>query len=621
METSYIRNFCILAHIDHGKSTLADRFLELTGTIEKRKMRAQVLDMHPLEREKGITIKMQPVRMRYAPRDGNDAYELNLIDTPGHADFSYEVSRALAAVEGAILLVDATQGVQAQTIANLRMAMVEELVIIPVLNKIDLPSADVERTAEELGELLDVPRGNILSVSAKEGTGVRDLLDAVIARIPPPRADGLQKRENAPVPARVPGVNPDALPLRALIIDSKYDAYQGVIAHVRVFSGALKKGMRIRCMATGQVFEALEVGVFVPERSVEPSLHAGAIGYVATGVKEPQKIRVGDTLVTASTAHEDDRAVPLSGYRQPEPMVFASLFPENQDDFESLRAALEKLKLEDAALAFEPEESAALGRGFRAGFLGILHAEIITERLRREYAMALVLSNPSVAFRILTKNGAARTISSAAKMPPVHEVVSIEEPWAEAEIIAPARMFGAITHLINERGGSVTEAVPLAGERLQIRALAPLREIIVDFYDTLKGISQGLASLSYVLCDYRPGDLVRLDIRVAGEQVASFAEIVPRERAVYLGRARVEKLKDLIPRALFSIALQAETDGRIIARETIPAMRKDVTGYLYGGDRTRKMKLWKKQQRGKKRMKETATVTIPPEVFLKMLRK
>ncbi|MBI4225312.1 MAG: elongation factor 4 [Candidatus Sungbacteria bacterium] len=604
MDRDKIRNFCILAHIDHGKSTLADRFLELTGTVEKRKMREQYLDMNPLEREKGITIKMQPVRMEWGE------YILNLIDTPGHVDFTYEVSRALAAVEGALLLVDATQGVQAQTIANLHLALEQKLVIIPVINKIDLPSAEVAKAAQEIVELLGVEPDEILKISAKTGEGVEDLLRVIVEKIPPPKPSG-------------------GKPLCALIFDSLYDPYQGIIAHVRIGEGRVKAREKIFFLASGTSAEVAEVGIFTPQRMVSRELSEGEIGYIATGIKELEQVRVGDTI--GSTMEVE----PLPGYREPMPMVFASVFPENQDEYEQLRDALKKLKLNDAALSFEPEAVGfgSLGRGFRVGFLGMLHMEIISERLSREYELSLVFSNPSVAFHVYglrktidktieTESGEEyRTVYSAMKMPDRHEISRVEEPWVAGEIIAPARFLGALTTLVHERTGMIHGTLPLAGERLLVRFDAPLREIIVDFHDVLKSISSGFASFSYVLGAYRFVDVVRLDILVAGEKVPAFSEIVPADRAYAIGRLRVQKLKELLPRELFTIALQAQVEGRVLARETIAAMSKDVTGYLYGGDRTRKMKLWKKQQAGKKRLKAQAQVEISSDIFLKMMKR
>jgi len=597
-----IRNFVIIAHVDHGKSTLADRFLELTGTVEKRRMREQYLDMHPLERERGITIKMQPVRMIWHPPNHAE-FILNLIDTPGHADFSYEVSRALAAVEGAILLVDAAQGVQAQTLANLYLARQAGLVIIPAVNKIDLPSARIEESVQELMELVGCPREDIRLISAKEGTGVEELLRAAAEKIPPPRGS-----------SQLP-VTGNQL-LRALVFDSKYDPYLGVIAHVRIADGVLRKGEWITCLATGADAEALEVGVFSPERAACESLSAGEIGYVATGIKEPALVRVGDTI----TSYQLPVTVGLPGYREPEPMVFASLFPENQDDYDALGRALEKLGLEDAALVFTPEDAGVLGRGFRSGFLGLLHMEIVAERVRREYGLSLVLTRPSVAFLYRTALGAQKSAFSAAQLPDAGDIAEITEPWTRLEIITRAKYLGALTTLITAADGVITATESLGGERLTITAEAPLREIVVDFYDKLKNASQGFASFFYSPIGYRTGDLVRLDILIAGEIEPSLAQIVPRDRTHGVARAQIAALKELLPRQLFAVALQAAVDGRIIARETIPALKKDVTGYLYGGDRTRKMKLWKKQQRGKKRLKETGRVVIPPEVFFKLHR-
>ncbi len=609
-----IRNFVVIAHVDHGKSTLADRFLELTGTVEKRKMREQYLDTMALEREKGITIKMAPVRMTWhmpshadnrLPVTGSyqsdSGYILNLIDTPGHVDFSYEVSRALACVEGAILLVDATQGIQAQTLANLHLAEGAGLVIIPAINKIDLPSAEVEKTAEEIRNLLGDTE--IFKISAKTGEGVDRLLAEVISKIPPSQTS-----------YRLPVAN-----LRALVFDSVYDPYLGVVAHVRIFEGEVKKGERLKFLASGAEVEALEIGVFLPERTPVTGLGAGEIGYIATGIKEPEKVRVGDTITLVTSNQLLVTALP--GYREPTPMVYASIFPENQDDYEALRESLKKLKLNDASLFFEPEDAGALGRGFRGGFLGMLHMEIAAERLRREYGLKLVFSSPSVAFRIKTKIGQLPvTVFSAAKMPERHEIEFVEEPWSRIEIITPSRFLGAVNALISEHGGKIQETVTLGQDRLLIKFEAPLREVVVDFYDKLKSVSQGFASMVYSMADFRPADLVRLDILVAGERVEAMTQMLPREKVYALGRERTARLKELLPRRLFAVAIQAVCDGKVIARETVPAVRKDVTGYLYGGDRTRKMKLWKKQQRGKKRLKEAGRVEIPPEIFWKMIQ-
>ena len=640
-----IRNFVIIAHIDHGKSTLADRFLEATGTVEKRKMREQFLDMNPLERERGITIKMQPVRMVYRPKfpisnsqfsinesisnensnienslkiaklkneNSDSEFILNLIDTPGHVDFTYEVSRALAAVEGAILLVDATQGIQAQTLANLELARREHLEIIPVVNKIDLPSAMIRETAGELSRLLGVSEERVLLVSAKDGAGVDGLLRTVVRRVPSPfemmEFRNIESSDGA---------------LRALVFDSIYDAYQGVIAFVRIFSGSVRRGERLTFLAAGGSAEALEVGIFSPERREVETLSSGEIGYIATGIKEPAKVRVGDTI-SKNADISKHRVEPMPGYKEPTPVVFSSLYPENQDDYEMLRDSLTKLKLNDSSLFFEPEKSEALGRGFRAGFLGMLHMEIVSERISREYGLALVLSNPSVAFRVARRShagGSAEMVYSAIKMPDSHEIESIEEPWITGEIITPSGYVGALTTLLNDREATIVKTSNLLGDRLVVAFDAPLREIIIDFYDTLKSISHGFASMAYEIGVYRKADLVRLDILVAGERKGILSEIVPRKNCEYIARARVSALKDILPKALFPIALQAAIDGRIIARETIPALRKDVTGYLYGGDRTRKMKLWQKQKKGKKKLKDRGSVDIAPETFLKILKK
>ena len=640
-----IRNFVIIAHVDHGKSTLADRFLEATGTVEKRKMREQFLDMNPLERERGITIKMQPVRMLYQPsalfdrspggdlvgnvqnderfkqakrsNDSNErsdgTYILNLIDTPGHVDFTYEVSRALAAVEGAILLVDATQGIQAQTLANLELARREHLEIIPVVNKIDLPSAMVQETVRELSALLGVSRDRVCLASAKDGTGVDDLLRTVVRRVPSP-SEMLMFRNIK---------SSDGDVLRALVFDSAYDSYQGVIAYIRVFSGVVHRGERLTFLVAGGNAEALEVGIFSPERKEVTALSAGEIGYIATGIKEPARVRVGDTI--SKKADISRRQVePMPGYKEPTPVVFSSLYPENQDDYETLKDSLTKLKLNDSSLFFEPEKSDALGRGFRAGFLGMLHIEIVSERIRREYGLALVFSNPSVAFRVARRNragGGAEMVYSAIKMPDSHEIESVEEPWIRGEIITPPGYMGALATILNDREAIITGTSNLAGDRLLLSFDAPLREIIIDFYDTLKSASQGFASMAYEIAGYRKADVGRLDILVAGERKGILSEIVARKNIEYIARARVSALKDILPRGLFPIALQAAVDGRIIARETIPALRKDVTGYLYGGDRTRKMKLWQKQKKGKKKLKDRGSVDIAPETFLKILKK
>lgn len=597
-----IRNFCIIAHIDHGKSTLADRFLELTGTIEKRKMKEQVLDQMELERERGITIKLQPVTMNYK-LNGRD-YQLNLIDTPGHVDFSYEVSRSLAAVEGAILLVDATKGVQAQTLANLQLALNQKLTIVPALNKIDLPSAKIEEAELEvratleslMGEKFD---GEVFKISGKTGQGVAELLEAVIAKVSAPQT----KEQN----------------LQALIFDSAYDAFKGVIAYVRLFGGEIKAGQKIKMAAFKKEVEVLEVGLFRPMLFKTSSLGAGQIGYVATGLKDISFCRVGDTIVSPV-----ESAPALPGYKEPSPMVFASFYPAGEDDdFDILKDALAKLSLSDSSLTFELESSEALGRGFKCGFLGMLHLEIVSERLKREYSLELLITTPSVAYEILEKTRGAepKTIKTAQEMPDVHLLEYIKEPWVKLEIITPASFMGAVMKLAEGSSCVFLNTTYLSQERVVLEYEVPLREIIVDFYDKLKSVSSGYASMSYELIGYREADLVRLDVLIAGEMVEAFSRVVPKKKAESEGRALVERLKEIIPKQMFAVALQAVLGGKIIARETISAMRKDVTGYLYGGDVTRKRKLLEKQKKGKKKMKTLGKVNIPQDVFLKALKK
>jgi len=594
-----IRNFCIIAHIDHGKSTLADRFLELTGTIEKRKMQEQFLDTMELERERGITIKLQPVRMDYTLHDTR--YTLNLIDTPGHVDFSYEVSRSLAAVEGAVLLVDATKGVQAQTLANLYLAQAQGLAIIPVINKIDLPNARVAEVEEEIGNILLVEPGDILHISAKEGTGVAEVLEAVIERIPPPALHATQ----------------DAL--RALIFDSAFDIYKGVLAYIRVFEGTIKAGDKIRLFASEAGADVIEVGIFTPALKKGDELSAGDIGYVATGLKNVGDVRVGDTVMDAThyTLHD----APLPGYKEPRPVVFASFYPEEGEDYDNFRDALGKLKLTDASLLYEPESSPALGRGFRLGFLGMLHVEIISERLRREFKLSLIISTPSVEYHVRTKRGEDILVRSAALLPDPSLIEILQEPRVNLEILSPATYLGQLMKLMTEYRSEYRATDYLTKEIVILKYTVPLAEIITDFYDRLKSVSSGYASMSYEPAGYQASDLVRLDILVADELVEPFSKIVPRELAYQEGKRIVEKLKVVIPRQWFAVSLQAAIGGKIIARETISALRKDVTGYLYGGDITRKKKLLEKQKRGKKRMQAEGHVEIPQEVFLEMLKK
>jgi len=588
-----IRNFCIISHIDHGKSTLADRFLELTKTIDKRKMREQYLDMMDLEREKGITIKLQPVRMLYNLK--SNIYYLNLIDTPGHVDFSYEVSRSLAAVEGAILLVDASQGIQAQTLANLHLAEEQNLVIIPAVNKIDLAGARIDETKNELARLLKIKKEEIFEISGKLGTNVEKLLDEVIKKISPPQGNS-------------------EFPLRALVFDSKYDPYKGVICYVKIVDGKIKKGERIRLMASGAEDEVLDVGFFKPEPVSCPELSAGEIGYISTGIKEPNKIRTGDTITKIPLA----QIQPLPGYREVKPMVFASFYPEKGEDFDLLKDALSKLKLNDASLAFEPEVSEVLGRGFKCGFLGTLHLEIIFERLKREFGTKLITTTPSVLYKIKEK-GIEKSIYSPQQLS--SKVEEIKEPWVKLEIITPQKYLSQIISLVKNKRGEYKETNYLSTDRAILVCEIPLPELIGDFYDQLKNLSSGYASLNYELLDWRAWDLARLNIMVAGERVDALSRIVPREKAYDEGKRMVERLKEILPSQLFAVTLQAEVEGRIIARETMKAMRKDVTGYLYGGDYTRKRKLLEKQKRGKKILKEKGRVRIPPEIFLQILKK
>jgi len=614
-----IRNFCIVAHIDHGKSTLADRFLELTATIEKRKMKEQYLDTMDLERERGITIKLQPVRMNYNS-DGQN-YILNLIDTPGHVDFSYEVSRSLAAVEGAILLVDATKGVQAQTLANLYLAQQQGLVIIPAINKIDLPGARVAQVEEEVINILEqykVSPGSrftkwggeqIYKISAKDGVGVKELLEAIIKKVPPPETD-LSKS------------------LRALVFDSAYDAYKGVIAYVRIMDGQIKRQDKIIFMASKARVEALEVGIFKPDLKTADILKAGEIGYIATGLKDVVLCRVGDTITGLSTGQFTGFSVkPLPGYREPEPMIFASFYPasgsekENQD-FNLLKDALSKLKLSDASLVYEPESSEALGRGFKCGFLGMLHLEIVSERLKREYGLSLIVTTPSVVYRLKQKHSVEeKIIYSPQQLPEASSIEEIKEPWAKLKIVSPNEYLGTIMKLLQGLGGAYKDTQYFGVQRVIVIYEAPLREIIVDFYDKLKGATAGYASMSYELIDWREGDLVCLDILVAREKVEAFSRIVPRDKTVSEGRVIIQKLKEVLPAQWFTVSLQAAVGGKILAREDIRARRKDVTGYLYGGDVTRKRKLLEKQKKGKKRMMVSGRVNIPQDVFLKILKK
>lgn len=595
-----IRNFCIIAHIDHGKSTLADRLLEFTATVSKRAMKEQLLDQMDLERERGITIKLQPVRMEYNSPDG--AYIFNLIDTPGHVDFSYEVSRSLAAVEGAILLVDATQGIQAQTLANLYLAVEQDITIIPAMNKIDLPSARPDEVASEIMTLLGCRRDEILEVSGKTGQGVDILMREICKRVPPPKS------------AELPH-------LRALIFDSVYDEYRGVVAYVRLFGGSVRRGSNVHCKGTAAKMDIVEVGYFRPHYIHSEELTDGEIGYIVTGLKSLSEARVGDTII--ATDHPETAA--LAGYKEAKPMVFAGFFSRGGDQTRELREAIEKLKLNDAALLFEPEHSPALGFGFRCGFLGLLHLEITQERLKREYDIDLIVTVPSVAYRVTSQKGIVSIIRSPSELPEIVE--SIEEPWVRADIITPEHTIGGIMKLLSDRKGIyrnteyLTRGESVGSRRVIIHADIPLASILVDFYDILKSVSAGYASLNYELSDYRSTTVAKLIISVAGEDVESLTTIVYRDQAYAAGRKIVEALKKMLTRQQFEIRIQASVGGKVIASDRIAPLRKDVTAKLYGGDVTRKQKLLEKQKRGKKRMRAGGHVDIPTEAYLSILKR
>ncbi len=591
-----IRNFCIIAHIDHGKSTLADRLLESTNTLGRREMRAQVLDSMDLERERGITIKAHAIRMDYAADDGT-RYQFNLIDTPGHVDFNYEVSRSLAACEGALLVVDAAQGVQAQTMSNLLLAMDHDLAIIPVLNKIDLPAARVEEVCGELEELLAVEREEILAVSAKQGLGIDEVLEAIVQRVPPPSG------------------NPDA-PLKALIFDSYFDQYRGAIPLVRVIDGSLSAGMTMRMFATDGEYEVDEVGLQRLKQMKTASLEAGEVGYIVAGIKRLGHARVGDT-VTSSDRPADS---PLPGYREVKPMVFAALFPVDNDDYDNLKEALERLQLNDASLTYEPETSTALGFGFRCGFLGLLHMEIIQERLQREYDVKILATVPNVRYRVRMTNGETVELSNPSRLPDRAAIERIEEPFVKVRVFVPAQYVGAIMELCNERRGDYGELIYLDQHRVELVYSLPLAEILFDFYDRHKTVSRGYASFDYDLSGYRPGDLVRLDILVNSDPVDALSAIIHRDKARTWGMRLIEKLKELIPRQMFEVVLQAAIGGRVIGREVIRPLRKNVTAKCYGGDISRKRKLLQRQREGKKKMKQVGQVDIPQEAFLAVLK-
>jgi GTP-binding protein LepA len=594
-ELARLRNFCIIAHIDHGKSTLADRLLDLTHAVSERNMRAQYLDKMDLERERGITIKAQAVRLAHTA-DGVD-YVLNLIDTPGHVDFTYEVSRAMAACEGAVLLVDAAQGIEAQTLANLYLALEADLTIIPVINKIDLPAAQPERVAREIEQVVGIPAEDMLRVSAKTGEGVPALLEAIVRRVPPPTGD------------------PDG-PTRALIFDSLYDSYRGVIAYVRMVDGSVRKGDRVRMVAAAGVSEAEEVGVFAPEAVATQGLASGEVGYLIPGLKNVAQAKVGDTVTIAGQPSVE----PLPGYREPRPMVYAGLYPIEGDDFPDLRDALDRLRLNDAALVYEPETSLALGFGFRCGFLGLLHMEIVRERLEREFDLELITTAPNVAYRVTVTTGATVTVSNPSELPDPGMIERIEEPYVDAMILCPSDHIGAVMELCQSRRGTLQTMEYLSEERVELRYQLPLAEIIFDFFDQLKSRTRGYASLDYEPSGYRAADLVKVDVLLQGEPIDAFSAIVHKDKAYGYGRAMATKLKKLIPRQLYEVPIQATIGSRVIARETITPRRKDVLAKCYGGDVTRKRKLLERQKEGKKRMKQIGRVEVPQEAFVAALR-
>jgi GTP-binding protein LepA len=591
-----IRNFSIIAHIDHGKSTLADRILEMTGAVDPRKHRPQLLDTMELERERGITIKAQAVRVEYTARDAQ-TYRLHLIDTPGHVDFTYEVSRSLAACDGALLVVDTAQGVEAQTLANTYLALDAGLELIPALNKIDLPGAEPERVAGEISELLGEPAEDVLRLSAKTGEGVEDVLEAIVQRIPSPQGDA------------------DA-PARALIFDSEFDQYRGVIAYVRVVDGELRKSDPIVAMQTGTRAEIDDIGFFSPEMRPVDGLRAGEVGYVITGVKDVSQLRVGDTLTTRARPASE----PLPGYREVKPMVFCGLFPVDTDQFADLRDALEKLALNDAALSYEPETSQALGFGFRCGFLGLLHMDIVRERLEREYDLELLATTPNVEYEVTLTDGTVLAVHSPSDMPDRARIGEIREPYIRASILCPKEHVGAVMELCQERRGTHVDMSFLSPQRVQIQYDLPLAEIVLDFFDQLKSRTKGYASLDYELIGMRPSDLVKLDILLAGDMVDALSMVVHRDKAYYAGRALTERLQRQIPRQQFEVAIQASIGSKIIARETVQPVRKDVIAKCYGGDITRKRKLLEKQKAGKKRMKQVGRIEVPQEAFLSVLQ-
>lgn len=596
MDQQHIRNFSIIAHIDHGKSTLADRLIEYTGTLTKREMEEQILDSMDLERERGITIKAQAVRSIYTARDGQE-YMLNFIDTPGHVDFTYEVSRALAACEGALLVIDATQGIEAQTLANVYLALDNDLEIIPVINKIDLPSADPERVKHEIEDVIGIDASEAVLTSAKTGIGIEDVLEAIVAKIPAPEGDA-QK------------------PLKALVFDSKFDAYKGVVLYFRVIDGRVRKGMKIRMMATGAEFEVTEVGVFKPNPVIVDELDAGQVGFLAAAIKNVKDARVGDTITDAN--NPADEALP--GYRKATPMVYCGLYPVENSDYDNLRDALEKLQLNDASLVFEPETSVALGFGFRCGFLGLLHMDVIKERLEREYNLAPITTAPNVIYEVFRTNGDVELVDNPSNFPDPTVIDHVEEPYVNATIIVPKDYVGAVMELSQEKRGEYENMTYLDETRVMIHYALPLSEIIFDYFDRLKSATRGYASLDYELAGYRASDLVKVDILLNGDPVDALSAIVHREKATVRGRQLVEKLRSLIPRQMFEIPVQAAIGNKIIARENVRALRKDVLAKCYGGDISRKRKLLEKQKEGKKRMKQVGSVELPQEAFMAILK-